>query len=266
MKALDFEYDGLLLSDFGFMICNFDDNSFDTVSNGSQISFNTTPILRGNKVLLTDTSYKDCLETTFSICKNPCKTSSHDLEPISQDEIRQIMRWLNRKDFHKFKIIEEGYENVFFEGSFNINKTMLNGEVIAFELNLTTNRPFALQEPVRFSFDIGANQEKVLSDKSDEIGFIYVEAEIVCKASGDLIVTNDIENRKTIIKNCTSGEILKLNSPIIETSISSHKVQNDFNYNFLRLANTLYERRNRLTFSLPCSVKITYTPIRKVGI
>lgn len=267
MKALDFEYDGLRLSDFGFMICSFDSKNSDTVSNGSQIKFNTSPILHGAKHLLTNSEYDECIETTFAICKNPCTTESNDIEAISVDDMRDIMRWLNRKDFHKFKLLQDGYENIYFDGSFNVNNIIRNGDVVGFELNLKTNRPFALHEPITFNFEITSNNEKrKINDISDEIGFIYFDAEIICNADGDLIIHNDIEDRQLIIKNCKNGEIIKLNQPIITTSISSHKIQNDFNFNFLRIANTFNQRINCLTFSIPCSVKLTYTPIRKVGI
>ena len=49
MKSYDFEYDGLCLSDMGYIICQFDAESSQTVSNGSQITFNTTSTLNGSK-------------------------------------------------------------------------------------------------------------------------------------------------------------------------------------------------------------------------
>ena len=104
MKAFNFEYDGLLLSDLGYVICSFGDKGLETISNGSKISFNTTPILNGNQYLLTHTNYEECLEIPFAICKDSCSTKSGDVEPIKADEVSQIMRWLNRKSFHKFKI------------------------------------------------------------------------------------------------------------------------------------------------------------------
>lgn len=42
MYALDFEYDGQYLSDYGFIICDFNSSSgADIVSAGSMITFNT---------------------------------------------------------------------------------------------------------------------------------------------------------------------------------------------------------------------------------
>lgn len=266
-KALDFEYDGLCLSDFDFIICQFDSKNSDTVSNGSHIKFNTSPILHGVKHLLTDTEYEECIETTFSICKNPCHTQSGDVEPISVDEISKLMRWLNRKDFHKFKIKQEGYEKLYFEGSFNVNSIKRNNDVIGLELKLTTNRPFALYEPITYKFALTSdNLIKKIQDISDEIGFIYPDVEIVCNADGNLTIHNSIEDRNMVIHNCKNGEVIKLNKPIITTSLDSHKIQNDFNFNFLRIANKFNNRMNILTFSIPCTVKLTYSPIRKVGI
>ena len=269
MLATDFEYDGLLLSDLGFIICNFDSNGLETVSSGSVINFNTTPILYGSKQLLTHTNYDEYITSTFSICKNPCLIdyNASQSKYITSEEESLIMRWLNRKGYYKFKLLEPNYENLFFEASFNVNRITLNGYVIGFELEMFTNRPFALQEPVTHSFTTTTDNEQVtLDDVSDEIGFSYVEATITCNKSGTLTIHNSIENRKTIIKNCTQGETIILKHPIISSSLSSHKIQNDFNFIFLRLANTFTNKKNILTFSIPCNVKLTYTPIRKVGI
>ena len=143
MKALDFEYDGYLLSDFGFMICSFGDKGLETISNGSKISFNTTPIFNGSKILLTQVNYDENIECNFAICKNPCVTASGDVEPITATEESQIMRWLNRKRFLKFRVLQDGYEDVYFNGSFNIDKYVLDGNVYGFELTFITDSPFA---------------------------------------------------------------------------------------------------------------------------
>ena len=54
--------------------------------------------------------------------------------------------------------------------------------------------------------------------------------------------------------------------PIISSSIPSHKIQNDFNYNFFRISNTEDKIVNDITFSIPCEVELTYSPIKKVGV
>ena len=103
MKAYDFEYDGVNLSDFGMMICNFGSNGLNTVSNGAQITFNTVQTLDGSKHELTSAQYEDCLETTIQICKNYC--NSGDIKEITPTEFRRLTKWLSRKKFLKLKIL-----------------------------------------------------------------------------------------------------------------------------------------------------------------
>ena len=120
MKALDFEYDGILLSDLGYTICTFGSKGLETISNGSQITFNNVSMFNGSQYGLVSSVYEETLTATFSICKSACITRSGDLEELTVDDISELMRWLNRKTYHKFRLIQDGYENLYFEGSFNI--------------------------------------------------------------------------------------------------------------------------------------------------
>ena len=267
MMVTDFEYDGLLLSDFGYIMCSFDSNGLETITNGSNITFNTSPILKGGKHILTSIKYEKCLTTTFEICKNPCHINEQQDSYFTVEEMSALTRWLNRQEFLKFKLIKDGYENIYFEGSFNVSKIMLNDCVIGFELELITNRPFALYEDVKKTFRITRNnQVEIFKDISDEIGYIYPKVEVTCNTGGTLIIHNAIENRDTIVKNCRAGEVITMEYPVISSSIPSHQIQNDFNYNFFRISNTFSERINKLTFSIPCTMKMTYQPIKKVGV
>ena len=265
MKAYDFEYDGLRLSDKGFIICKFNSDSVETISNGSEITFNTVSTMNGMKHELTSSEYGECLTATFQICKNLC-TSSGD-EEISLEDMRDIMRWLNRKGFHKFKLRDIEYTGIYFEASFNVSKIEIGGKVYGFELELFTNRPFALYEPVLLTIrnDV-ANEVKNIFSKSDEEGYIYPDMEITIDSDGDLEIYNSFENRTMRIANCKAGEVITLNYPIIQSSLPSHKIQNDFNWIFFRIASSFKNRVNKITISLPCTIKMKYLPIVKVGI
>lgn len=264
MKAFDFEYDGKNLSQFGFIICSFGSKGLDTVSNGSKISFNTVPILGGNIHRLTSAVYEECLETTIQICKNSC---NGDVMEISSIEFRELTRWLNRKKFLKFKILDEDYIDLYFEASFNINRVEIDGKLIGLELEVITNRPFALKEPKIISIkNTSANGKHSVNDDSYEEGYIYPYTEITVNQDGELKITNAIENRDTIIANCKRGETIIMDYPMIQSSNSSHDIQNDFNWNFFRLANTFENSRNDLTISIPCTIKVKYSPIVKVGL
>lgn len=306
MKAFDFSYGDRKLSDFGFIICRFDgSNGFDTVSDGSQITFNTVPVLGGAKYNLVNTHYDDCLEVTIQICKYSCVNG---IQEITAVEHRELTKWLNRKKFLKFKILDEDHIDLYYEAIINISKIELDGKLIGLELNVSTNRPFALKEPrsinVKLNEVYGWEEYKngiwhgyatstneyeyphngvptsdgyqriylgkiyggFINDTSYEEGYIYPHTEITINQDGNLKIYNAIEDRDTYIGNCVAGEVITLDYPIIQSSVSSHNIQNDFNWNFFRVANTFDNSRNDLIITLPCSIKIEYSPIVKVGL
>ena len=264
MKAFDFEYDNRKLSDFGFIICTFGSKGLETVSNGSQITFNTISALGGSKHELISTEYEDCLGTTIQICKNSC---AGDVMEISSIEFREMTRWLNRKKFLKFKILDENYIDLFYEAIINVSRIEMDGKLVGLELEIFTNRPFALKEPRIINIkNLVENGKYSLNDTSYEEGYIYPHTEIIISESGDLKIHNAIENRDTYIANCVAGEIITMDYPVIQSSISSHNIQNDFNWNFFRVANTFDNSRNDLTISIPCVIKVEYCPVVKVGL
>lgn len=268
MKAYDFEYDGLRLSDKGFMICKFDSDSVETISNGSEITFNTVSTMNGQKHELTSSEYGDCLTATFQICKNIC---TYDESAVSLDDMRDIMRWLNRKSFHKFKLRDDEYTNIYFEASFNVSKIEVGGFIRGFELEMFTNRPFGFREPVTININnLQAEEIKTIYSQSDEEGYLYPDMEIAIESDGDFKMYNSMEpDREMNIANCKAGEVIKINYPLISSSLGEDrttKIQNDFNWVYFRIATLFKNRLNNITTSLPCSMKIKYTPIVKVGI
>ena len=263
MKSYDFKYDGVNLSDKGFIICKFGSNGIETFSNGSHITFNTVSTLRGTKHELISTEYGECLSTNFQICKHPCKTSNTE---VSVDEMRDIMRWLNRKGFYKFKLLNDEYTNIFFEATFNVSKIEFEGKLIGFELEMITNRPYAIHEPIPITINNTDNSIYKIYNQSDDEGYIYPEMEITIKKNGNFEMYNDFENRTMRIANCTAGEVIKINYPIIESSVASHKIQNDFNWHFFRIASSFKKSVNNIQISIPCIIKMKYSPVIKVGI
>lgn len=264
MRSFDFEYDGRDLSSFGYTICKFGSDGLETISNGSQITFNTVSTHHGEKHGLISSEYEDCLETTFQICKNPC---GEDHMEISVDEVRIISSWLNRKGFHKFKVLSGEYMDLYFEATFNISTIQMNNKIYGFELECKTNRPFALMEDVVLKVDDwGAGETIGVKNRSDVEGYIYPEMQITLKESGDFVLYNEIEDRTTEIKNCVAGEVITFNYPIVETSVASHAIQNDFNWTFPRLSCTYSQKMNKITSSLGCAMRIVYTPYVKVGL
>lgn len=72
MYALDFSYAEHYLSDFGFIVCDFNGSSGAKVANpGCQITFDKVSRHGGRRYSLASTRYTECIQTTFDICKDP---------------------------------------------------------------------------------------------------------------------------------------------------------------------------------------------------
>lgn len=268
MYAIDFEYDGRCLSDYGFMVCDFDvATGVNTIDAGSQITFNTVSMYNGKRNNLTGTQYDSCIECSFDICKNPDLYSSEEME-FSDYEYREIVRWLNRKEFLKFCFVDDDHQKdvCYYDANFNIEEIKIGEKLYGARLTMKTNRPFGYGEDQSQIFEIvDCSQTYNLTDISDEIGYTYPDMVITCSTDGDLTVANITENISMVIANCTAGEVITIygNEQIIETSSSAHAIYDDFNFEFFRIANTLENRKNEFSVSIPCKLEIRYSPVVK---
>lgn len=281
MYCKDFEYDGQRLSDYNGVVCHIlEGGDASAINIGSQITFNTLPMVSTNKFKLMSTQYDEAYTTTFEICKFDCKDPNNNV--FTQEEITYIMRWLNKKTYKKFKMIYEDEElaNVYYNASFNINPITYYGDVIGFQLTLNTDAPFAYYDEVEYTMEFTENNlDHSYYDISDEIGHIYpTSMTIEILKNGDFKLTNSQEpDRVTSVKNCKSGEIITLvENKVISSSISHSKLFNDFNYVFPRICNTnedVYKQgylsdnmENIFTVNMPCKITFKYSPICKMGI
>lgn len=267
MQAIDFIYDGISLSSLGYTICEFDHSS--SVRNAAADSartFHNTSLFQGKYMPFTAVTYDDRLEMTFQIMKYDCRHP--DQRTISLEEARFLKRWLCRDAPHKLKMIHEGYDSIYFEGSFNLEEIFYGSQRAGMELTFISNRPFARHEPLLCHSELLTPSDVLhIIDTSDEIGHSYPDLTVTCLTDGDLVLRNSFDNRETAVKNCRKGECLHFEENLIfSTSLDSHAVQDDFNYQWLRLSNSFHSRTNDISSSLPCSIRLSYSPIVKAVI
>lgn len=266
MYALDFEYDNRYLSDYGFIICDFNSSSgANIVDAGSKITFNTVTQNKGSRHSLIGTQYDECITATFDICKSP--DMYNDLE-ITNDEYLELVRWLNRKHFYKLHIIDDDHEiePCFYEASFNISKVKIGEILYGLELEMITNKPFGygMERTIVNTFTTD-KPSFVIKDNSDEIGYVYPTLKITCNKSGNLTIKNPLTDSSTYIRNCSLNEVITIDGLThgITTSKSSHDIYNDFNYNYFKIGNKINQRDNIITVDLPCTIEFIYSPIIK---
>lgn len=269
MYAEDFEYDGQYLSDYGFTICEFDSSSGAVVSDaGSKISFERMSRSHGRRSSLVSADYDEFITGTIDICKKSSDCDS-DPVPITSDESRDLMRWLNRREFLPFMFVDEEAFRVpcYFNASFNVEKIRIDGTLYGLRLTMETDRPFGYAPQTETVWNIAAaGTTEIFTDHSDEIGESRPDLKITCNAAGTLTLSNELTGSVMQVKNVSNGEIITVNGEeqIIESNLASHaSLPNDFNYEFLTVGNTFEDRKNPITVSIPCTVVISYQPTVK---
>ena len=250
MYCIDFEYDGIRLSDLNSVICCIDESAdLKTVGIGSELTLNTVNTTTSNKFRIVSTQYDSAYTTTFEIGKFACGVDNY---VYSEKEIAFIMRWLNRKEYLRFKPIFEDleYSDMHMMGTFTeIEVIKIGDDVIGFHLTLTTDSPYAFYGPVKatqlfgtfgpdnaevvrayygIDLDDASSAKKstlpslihltdplVIHDQSDETGYIYPKVTIECMTDGQVLFSNSRQveldkDDKTVIYNCVAGEIITI--------------------------------------------------------
>lgn len=295
MNCTDFEYNGRRLSEYGCIICcmlSSDDKEEKDI--GNQIKFHTLndgSENNSNKFRLLSSGYEDAYSTHLEICKSACNDSGRMY--FTDDETIKIIRWLNQKKFHKFRMIYEDGEfaNIYYNGSFNVRPIVMSGQITGMSLDFTSDAPFGYYEPIHHTMDFSRELptsvtdadtkssiygEYILYDPSDESGYIYPDCvEIEILEDGCLTIRNSMDDEDVVINNCISGETITLNCKyrMIKSDKEHPGLYNDFNYHFLRVINKYDEcdendafSNNIFTVSLKCRISFSYSPIAKIGV
>lgn len=269
MYLLDFIYRDIKLSDLGYMVGFINSSNDSSISLGSNIAQQRIKNNSTFKQELASSTYDETITATFDIFKKICDDNTDTF--FTDSEISYIMRWLNSKTDEDFSPLydDDSYPNIYFKGSFTtINAIHLAGGVVGFSLTFTSNAPFGYEAMMTEKYTISkANDSFEIYNGSDEIGYLYPEyVKITVSQTGNLLITNMLDDVGVEIKNCKNGNIIEMDCEHKIITGTVDNLYNNFNYNFFRLVSTFDKQDNKFTVSLPCTIEIKYSPIRKVGI
>ena len=273
MYAVDFEYANRRLSDFGCVMCHMNTSkNFEETDIGCDITFTTVKNSQSSKQYITSSAYDNVYTTTFDIIKYNC-TDSNDSYMTSL-EARGIIKWLNRHEYHKFRVINEiaDESDVHYYGSFNIEEIFNGDKIVGLTLTFTSNAPygFATQAALPFML-MNAGDTFELYGDSDDMGVIYptisVRSLYECE---ELRITNENTQNYVLLFNCAANEVITIDGEhkLITTNNKEHEktLPNDFNYEYFEIVIDECDSCNRYKVSAPCEITIHYSPIRKVGV
>lgn len=278
MNILDFTFNGKKLSDFECICCNFDSSSGTVeVSSGADVTLNQERSSGSNQFNLFSTSYDESFTLPLSICLNPC--GNYENMEMSVEQARKIQKWLSLRN-KKFKIDIEGYENIYWVGTFTCKQVMLNDIIIGFNLTFTANTPYALQENESFNIELSDILESNIVFTSDVYGYIDADYTITLKEAGDFRLSSyyyNPEERKYYldrtfkVANCIQEEVITIkgSNQLVSSSVVGRQLGKDCNFLLPRLINTYQtddeEVRNKIVTNLACSIQIDYNPVAMVS-
>lgn len=267
----DFEYADKRLSDFGCIMCSINQSSGDVeIETGCDITF--TSIKNGSTYIQskTSTTYDNVCSTTFDIMKHNCDINN-DIQ-MNSLEIRDLMKWLNRHDYFKFKLLNDTTfeSDVYYYGTFNVNEIAIGEDIIGLRLTFTSNAPYGFTEPVTLKYMMLDTSSTVSAfGENDEYCKILPRIELRCFSDGDFNITNQTSGTLMSIKNCKLGEKITIDGEykiIISDMREQPDIANEFNYEYLDILADEDNKENIYSSSLPCELSLTYTPIRKIGV
>lgn len=273
MYITDFEYAGHRLSEYSCIACHVGSSlDLSEIDIGCDITFNTVTNNYSSVRSITSSTYDNVYTTSFEITKDFCNLDADNIY-FSPIEVRELIRWLNRREYFKFTPFDLNNEltNISFYGSFNVKPLAYGEHTVALRVEFTGNAPFGYADPIESKFMLLQENEEIhMFGDSDEIITIYPKTSFRCFANGTLKITNQLTGNEIVINNCVSGEIITLDGEfkIIDTDNENHKstLYNDFNYSYFDILADEYNSENVYTVSIPCEITVSYSPIRKVGV
>lgn len=269
MDFIDFIYDGVRLSSFGLILCQFDKTE-DTFEVGNVINLNPTKPPQADHAYAIGPTYEGQAEFMFEICRDNCSELADF--PLSDIEIRKIMRWLNRKGFHKFQPIYRDGEfwDCFYLCSFTqISLIKIGRQVIGLQIMMNCNAPYAYGDARPIKGNLNSSERLEIESSSDELGYVYMFGKIKALSAGDLELRNELDPGYIVaINNVAKNEEIEFAGPLKQAKpLTAHnKFPNDFNYNFPRIVSTWDEQTNKFYTNIPCEIDMYYYPIRKAGL
>lgn len=268
---IDFIYCGHSLSEFNGVIGDISGgDTVGPVNIGSELNLNPIelkPLKKRKSVVATYDSY---VEKQFSFFKNPCDKCGY----YTYEEVVSILRWLNQPQYEDFVPVysNTSWPTVHYNATFNVQPIIYMGNVIGFQLDMTTDAPFGYYDEVT----VTGTDTITIEDKSDEQGFIYPRCIFTIHTDGHLILYNTRKREElTIIANCASGETIILDGEAgtiqFPAYVSHENIQDDFNYVFPKIWNGMgsgidYRTNIFIANLADTEIEMTYKPISKFGL
>lgn len=258
----NFIADNISSDSYGIMCVQFGSTSgSETVSAGGETELITEKTPRSNKFHIISQEYSKPQSFTFQIVNT-------DGSNIDAAKERSLKKWLcKRGKYFSFQIDDERFNNIILEVNISNPQLIKVVNVVGMEFTVNCKSSFGYSPTVKKKHDITTNGQHIkLFIVNDDDDYIYPDIVIKAKEDCNLTITNSTEvaHREFVINNIKANEEITIlgSLPDISTSRANHAIWSDFNKRWLRLI----DGTNILTVSNKCTITISYSEPRKVGV
>lgn len=266
MFATDFIFNGRKASDFGLMLCTW--NEDDDVAEGGNIEPNAVKPPSRDVFDWYGGQFNEPLVWKTSVCKLLCK----DLDTFDDDffvsikEERQISRWLMQAGYKWtcFMDEREGSEDIWYKCNVAVTPHQMGGKTVGFDLIFTSNCAYGFTGQRKYVGTISSSKDVVINISTDINEYVYPEITL-SGSVGDIQIYNASDKRQNLENNKATkikvnGDVVMDSNNDIVTGISNP--DEDFNYYFIHLVDG--ENTIKTTSSAEIDIEINYREARRV--
>jgi len=236
-KVLEFQYAGKSSSDFGLKIVKFDGGGLGAENIGIPLQIEETKIKRNPKPLFFGVETMPKL--SFKLQLVYIKDDFGNNEKISRGAMGAISKWLFKREYNEFKIIDTDYSNIIYNCIFqNPKQIEISNYPIGIEVDVICDRPYGFRRQ-----SITKNVSGSLTFNLKNLGFDndYIYPEIQFTTSSSITITNNTDSNSFGFTGLDTNETVYVDNRRQEiVSDTGNNRNSNFNFNWFRITPDYY--------------------------
>lgn len=231
----DFTYNNKKLSDFGFIMVDFDNSSELPLAMRREY-------IQGEKTKYRHTANhlgaKDGDNLTFEIhlIKNPCNITNHKDYEITRDELRVLAKWLTSNNLPiwlEFEYDKIPTTEVRYCGLFDIAEHASGDILTGLRLTFNNDSSYAYSKPIAETIQLNGNTSKIINNTNDLLeDYCYPTLQIKSTVRNEIYICNLSD---CIIHREGTLALSSSNSDTFNTlldKIEEYAISKGYNYEF----------------------------------
>jgi hypothetical protein len=256
-KVLDFQYDNKSSLDFNLKLINMGEgNKSDPI--GIPLRIEDHKIKRIAKPFFYGVETVPNLTFTLQMAYIPDNGKEQNVNYISRGEMGAIVKWLAKREYKEFKILDTDYSNIVYNCMFqNFKQVEVGNYPFVIQVDVICDRPYGYRKQTITKTVAGSNSFSIQNLGFDNY-YIFPEVEITNGIiTPNVSITNITDNNNvftfTGLNNSETVYVDNLRQEIISSTGLNRN--SNFNFNWFRLTSDYY---NSISVTGNCTVTFRF--------